>query len=170
MRVRATTGRVIAALPAVVAVAWLVGACGSGGASTAGKQAGQAVSTAVGNLTSDPTTTTSADAPPAKTTTSTETRTITEPAQTVTRTETTQTSTPTASTANKTTSVQVSPTSTTDKQTGDQIPWWGWVLIGLGAAAIGIGIFAAGHRRGARRSGGSPVSPGATPGPDQPGR
>jgi cytoskeletal protein RodZ len=165
MQLTATVGRVAAVLAAGLATAWLIAACGSL-ATTKATQAGQSASTAVAQFVSS---STSPDPSPTTTTpTTTETRTVTVPTQTVTRTETVKAAPTTTSVANKTTSVQVTPattTSTTGKSTASQIPWWGWLLIGLGAAGLVVAIFAAGHRRGARGSGGSNVSGGPAPGP-----
>jgi hypothetical protein len=62
---------------------------------------------------------------------------------------------PTTTIAHTTTNVAVIPTSTTAEQSDDQLPWWGWLLIGIGVAAVGVGLFAAGHRRGARGADGA---------------
>lgn len=138
---RATSaGRLATALLAGLAAAWLIGACGP---ARAGTNAKQAVPDAVAHVA------TSTDTSPARTTTLTETQTVTEPGQTVTHTETIR-EPRTTSVAHTTTNVVVTPTSTTAEQASDQIPWWGWVLIGLGAAAVGVGLFALGHRHGAR--------------------
>jgi hypothetical protein len=92
---------------------------------------------------------------------STQTKTVTQPAQSRTVTATTTVTSPgqtTAITGNNTT-VAVNPLSTTDNQSGSGIPWWGWVLIGLGVVGVAIAIFQLGRgRRGG--SGGDPPAAG----------
>ena len=47
------------------------------------------------------------------------------------------------------TQVQVAPASTTGGESDDgELPWWGWVLIGLGVAAIVAAIYLVGRRQG----------------------
>jgi hypothetical protein len=119
-------------------------------------------------------------APPAATVTKTQTQTQT---QTQTRTATVESSTtvttsetttaaaplPPASVTHQTTSVQVAPTSTTANEQTGGFPWWGWVLIGLGAAGLAIGLFLAGRGHG-RRSGARQTADGSAgpDGPDEP--
>jgi hypothetical protein len=55
--------------------------------------------------------------------------------------------------------VLVAPSSTTGGGQSSKVPWWGWLLIGLGAAGIIAGIFWVG-----RRSGRKPEPPHAPPG------
>ncbi len=142
-------------------LAVLISACGSGGSGTVAQQAQQAVSTASSQVqtklaatTKSPETSTASKTAsatqPAKTTTVEKTSTVTPPAQSRTVTETKTASPPThsASITAQTTSVQVVPTSNTGQEAGGGLPWWGWVLIGLGIAAAAVGIFMFGRRHG----------------------
>jgi len=151
--------RLAVALAAGASLAWTISACGSGGSGTAGQQARQAASTAasqaegkLGTSTQpakDTTTNKTTTAQPQKTTTAKETTTVTQPPQSSTVTETRTATAPaqTTSVTNQTTSVQVAPTSTTGGGSGGGVPWWGWLLIALGVAGIGIGMFLVGRRR-----------------------
>ncbi|MGN6872361.1 MAG: hypothetical protein ACTHMY_28560 [Solirubrobacteraceae bacterium] len=73
-------------------------------------------------------------------------------------TATTTVSTPgqtTGITGNNTT-VAVTPISADTSESGGGIPWWGWVLIGLGVVGVAIAIFQLGRgRRGGSGDGGS---------------
>jgi hypothetical protein len=157
--------RLAVGLLAGVVLAVLMSACGSGGSGTVAQQAQQAASTASSQAQSklDPTTksakTSTASSmasttQPAKTKTVQKTNTVTQsaPSTTVTETKTASAPTHTASITAQTTSVQVAPTSTSAKS-GGGVPWWGWVLIGLGIAAVAVGIFLFGrHRSGGQSS------------------
>jgi hypothetical protein len=158
--------RLAVALLAGVVLAGLMSACGSGGSGTVAQQAQQAASTASSHAQSklDPTTksdktstasSTASKTQPAKTTTVQKTNTVTQsaPSTTVTETKTASAPTHTASITAQTTSVQVAPTSTTGQKSGGGVPGWGWVLIGLGIAAVAVGIFLFGrHRSGGQSS------------------
>jgi cobalamin biosynthesis Mg chelatase CobN len=148
--------------------AWGLSACGSGGSGTVGQQASQAVSTLAGNTTTEAR---SGDPSPGTTTNAsgdtTVTRTVTSPAQTNTVTETeTKTATapgPQTTHTSQTTKVGVAPASETPKKS-DQIPTWGWILIGLAAAGLALGIYLLGRGHGRRdeRAGGT-TGPPSTP-------
>jgi drug/metabolite transporter (DMT)-like permease len=85
---------------------------------------------------------------PAKTVTqsvtSTETKTVTESGRTHTVTQTVQ-GTPVTSTAPSVT--QATPTATSSPESG-ALPWWAWVLIGLGALGAAVGAYFYGQSRG----------------------
>lgn len=142
-------GRVTAALAVGAALAWLVASTGPAGMATAASTG------------TDTGTTTGTGA-----ITRTETRTITEPATTDTVTETSTAQSPGNTTAvtNRTATVQVTPAgSTTSEPSSDSgLPWWGWALIGLGAALIGLVMFMVGRHRREPPSGpaGAPPPPG----------
>jgi len=83
----------------------------------------------------------------------TKTQTATAPAAAVTSTHTTQT--------NK---VLVAPASTTpENESETAVPWWGWVLIALGAISLAVGVFWVGHRHGQRRAQQPPSQAGTGP-------
>jgi hypothetical protein len=44
--------------------------------------------------------------------------------------------------------VAVHPTTTTGAGSGGGLPWWGWVLIALGAIALALATFLLGRHRG----------------------
>lgn len=138
------------------------------------------------------TATTSGDtssAQPGKTTatTKTETETRTEPGKTSTFTKTKTESAPSPttsvnnSTVNNSAHVAVHPTTTTTGS-DEGLPWWGWVLIALGAITIAIATFLFGRHRGSQPAsagadgrgdgppgpGGPPAPPGGPPGPPAP--
>jgi len=143
---------------ATLAASFVV-ACASGGTGTLAQQASTAATNAQAKLASATSSSTdsasSSQTATAKTKTTTETKTVTQPAQSRTVTATTTVSTPgqtTAITGNNTT-VAVTPISTTASQAGSGVPWWGWVLIGLGVVGVAIAIFQLGRRR--RGGGGS---------------
>jgi hypothetical protein len=131
---------VVAALALGIAAAALSG-CGSGSVSTtvstAAKAASGAVSSVSGATTKTPTSTQQTGAP-------TVTKTSSPPASTTSITSTT--------------SVNVHGTHTTPatSESGGGVPWWGWVLIALGALGVLLAIFAAGRRRGRRTGADSP--------------
>jgi hypothetical protein len=127
--------------------------------------------------------TTSADQP-ATTTTATQTTTVTKPAEsrtvTVTQspesrtvTETSTASAPAPTTINNsTTAIAVGSTPATQEGSGAGIPWWGWLLIALGAIAAALAIFLLGRRSGGKHAdGGSAGSLPSVPtgGSDDPG-
>lgn len=173
---RLLTGLTVA-LVAGLGSAWGLSACASGGSLS--QQVGQSVSSAVSGAQSERSTTTAAGnaaavasgttgrAPPTtsaskataqtpQTTTAQRTTTVTETARGTIATKT-QTATASASTSTSTTShpavVNVVPTSTTGSGSGS-VPWWGWLLIGLGVAGVVIGgVLIA--RSGRRRSNGA---------------
>jgi hypothetical protein len=58
----------------------------------------------------------------------------------------------------------VTPTSTTGGDSGSDVPWWGWLLIALGAIGVGIGIFSLAHHSGGAAASGQPP-PGHGPPP-----
>jgi hypothetical protein len=160
----------------VAAFALLVGACGSGGSGTVAKQAQQALSskattsapdqTAVSKTTAD-SGTTSTVTEPARTTTVTKTRTETSPAVTKTQTETASVASGTTTQTTQSNKVLVAPTSTTPENGSETgVPWWGWMLIALGAIGLAVGVFRAGHRHGQHRAAQPPVQAGV--GPDTP--
>jgi hypothetical protein len=152
-------------LIAGVALGSLAGGCGSGvsqtlskaasGASSAVARAATTASDSVTQLASagtgnDPTTTDTTTT----TTTTTETTTTTASRERTTTVTTTASAPPAttttatvAKTTNNTTTVGVKPAETAASQSGNGIPWWAWVLIGLGAAAVAIGIFFRGNLR-----------------------
>jgi len=113
------------------------------------------------------------DSPPPRTVT--ETRTVTAenepPPEPKTRTKTVTSPAPPSTTITNETTVK----STTEESDG--LPWWGWLLIVLGVAAIAIGMYLVGRRRRRRRDKRDrrgderpPPGPPETPGPpDEPG-
>jgi cobalamin biosynthesis Mg chelatase CobN len=165
---RALSVLAVAVVPAILA------ACGSGGGGTIAKQAQSAAPSVVskaestiasltssssGPTTSDPTTadpttsdssSTTSTTQPTKTTTERTTTTVTSTAKPSTVTSTNTESTHTASITSQTTKINVSPTSTTGKGSSSGLPWWGWLLIGLGIAAVVVGIFQFGRKKGRR--------------------
>jgi hypothetical protein len=129
--------RLVPAFAAGLALAWLLTSCGSGGSSTVAQQVKSAAATATTATEAQTTRTT-----PTKTVTTSETQTVTQPPKTVTTPPKTVTTTETVTQGgNKAAKVAVvKPTSTTgDEESGDDMPWWGWVLIVVGAAGAGIG-------------------------------
>lgn len=169
--------RLALALIAGGLLAWFVSACSSSGSGTVSQRAQQAVSSASGQAASHLSTSTQGEkvtgasktttaTQPLKTTTKTRTTTVTQPVQstTVTKTETRTAAAPAATTSvtNQTTSIQVTPTSTATTGSSSGVPWWGWLLIALGAVGLAIGIFLIGR---GHRGGGSGAEPpgGLTP-------
>lgn len=148
---------------ATLATSFVV-ACASGGSGTLAQQASTVATNAQAKLASATASSTdSASASQtatatAETKTATETKTITQPAQSRTVTATTTVSTPgqtTGITGNNTT-VAVQPISANTSDSGGGIPWWAWVLIGLGVVGVAIAIFQLGRgRRGGNGGGGS---------------
>lgn len=143
--------RLIIALVAGAALGWAISSCGSGGSGTASEQAGQAVSTAKSQAEGKVKTTTEKG----------QTTTATAPAETktVTTTKTEKAPAPSATVTNQTTNVQAAPATTAGDESSDGLPWWGWVLIGLGVVAIGSAIFAVGRNRGRRKPPDAPAGP-----------
>lgn len=146
---------------ATLAASFVV-ACASGGSGTLAQQASTVATNAQAKLASATASSTdsasSSQTATAETKTATETKTITQPAQSRTVTATTTVSTPgqtTGITGNNTT-VAVQPISANTSDSGGGIPWWAWVLIGLGVVGVAIAIFQLGRgRRGGNGGGGS---------------
>src|SRR4051794_37262398 len=123
------TIRMAVALAAGAALAWTLASCGSGEAAEEARTAARTATAAV----------TQTD----KTVTETRTATVTQPQKTVTDTATV-TSPPKSATV---TVAHHAQTPTTGDDSGDGgLEWWGWVLIGLAIAGVGIAIFALGRR------------------------
>ena len=147
MRSTARLPLIVAALALGVATAALSG-CGSGAASSAASsaadQATGAVSSAAAGITSK-----------------TQSAPATAGAQTVTKTAT-QPAATTSVTNSVSVNAQATHTTPAPTDSGGGLPWWGWVLIGLGAAGVLVAVFAAGQRRRGQQSGaGSPPAPDA---------
>jgi cobalamin biosynthesis Mg chelatase CobN len=84
------------------------------------------------------------------------TKTVTSPAQTtVTKTEVKTETAPAAqsTTSGQTTKVGVVPVSETPNNS-NHVPTWGWILIGLAAAGLALGIYLLGRGHGRERAGG----------------
>jgi cytoskeletal protein RodZ len=159
-------------LAATAILAWTVSACGSGtsahkaaqAASTVASQAKSKVATVATK--SDSTTTpkgTNTNPKQPATATSTATRTLTQPAQTKTVTQTSTASAPaqTTSISNRTTNVHatnVTHPPSSEAESSGGLPWWGWLLIALGAAVVAISMFRLGRRRGRGQDTGGGVS------------
>jgi hypothetical protein len=120
--------KLVVALAAGALSAWAVAACGSGAAAVSNEAQSAGVSV---------------------------TTTITRAAPTVTVVPTT-TVAPQTTSVNRATTVQLAPattavqqpaTETSVEQADEGVPWWAWVLIGLGVVAICIGIVALRHGR-----------------------
>jgi cobalamin biosynthesis Mg chelatase CobN len=144
-------------------VASTVSACGSGGSGAANQQVAQAATQAKAALA---TKTAQADATKNATETqsqpgsaTTHTKTVTAAGQPKTETRTaTATATATAPShsgqlTHQSTGVQIALNSTTADESSGGVPWWGWLLITLGVAALAIGTFIFGRRRGNADSG-----------------
>jgi len=134
---------VLVALALGIATA-LLGGCGSGttsgAVSSVAKEATKAISSATAQVKS--------------TTAAAKSDTATTPAETQTVTATSTTPAGTASVTNSK-SVKIDATQTTpttSESGGGGIPWWGWVLIGIGVAGVMVAIFVTGRRHGATRS------------------
>jgi len=131
----------------------MISACGSGGSGDVSQRAAQAATQAEAALATktqqvDATTSdTATQSQPGST--ATQTKTIKPPAQpkTVTKTETSPAPSQSGQITHDSTSVQIAPTSTTAADSSGGVPWWGWVLIALGAGALAIGTFMLGRRR-----------------------
>src|SRR3984885_11657540 len=152
---RTLAGRFTVALLAGAAVAWMVSACGSASVSTLTKHAEQAASsiaskvqtglTASGTEVADTTTT------PTSTSTTTTTTTATATTTTTLSSTTTVTKTaaaPPVTTNNHTTTTVTAPPTSPAANSSSGVPWWGWVLIALGAVAVAIGLFLLGRGSG----------------------
>jgi len=154
-------GRLLIRVGIATLAASLVVACASGGSGTLAQQASTVASNAQAKLASATSSSTDSASSSETETATTETKTITQPAQSRTVTATTTVTSPsqtTAITGNNTT-VAVNPLSTTASESGSGIPWWGWVLIGLGVVGVAIAIFQLGRSR----RGGGPDDPAAQP-------
>jgi hypothetical protein len=140
-------------------------------------QAQQAASTAAGKVQAKATSTATkaADSPTVTATVTQPTKTVTVPGQSSTVTETRTVTPPshTTSITGQTTSVHVAPAAQGDNESGEGVPTWGWLLIGLGVVGIAIAMFLVG--RGRRRDDGGatpktqPAQGGADPGGPPPG-
>jgi hypothetical protein len=167
-----------------------VSGCGSGAASgaasSAAQKAGQAVSTAAAHVdgvaasaTGEPaadttaTRTTATSSKSGSATPSTRTKTLTKTAPAKTRTETKSVAGPTASiSVHNSKSVKagaVKGTPTTTDSSGGGLPWWAWVLIGMGVVGALVAVFTAGRHRGKTTSSASESAAPETPPPSTPG-
>src|SRR3984885_10970485 len=170
---RTLAGRFTVALLAGGAVAWMVSACGSASVSTLTKHAeqdGASIApkvqtglTASGTEVADTTTT------PTSTSTTTTTTTATATTTTTLSSTTTVTKTaaaPPVTTNNHTTTTVTAPPTSPAANSSSGVPWWGWVLIALGAVAVAIGLFLLGRGSGGGRPNPDPRT--RPPGPDEP--
>jgi hypothetical protein len=157
--------KLVPAFLAGLGLAWGLASCGSGGAGTVAQKVKSAAATAGLTVPTQTEATTTETATAAETTTTTApAKTVTTPAKTVTtppQTVTTPPKTVTAPAATVTTTqtvtqgghtaakvAVVTPSDTTGGDgSDDDVPSWVWVLIGAGAAAAGIGGYAAWRRR-----------------------
>jgi outer membrane biosynthesis protein TonB len=155
----------VLALAAGVLSAWALSACGSGGTGTVADEAGKAVSNAKTEVAGKSNETTAPEKEKRTTPTVPErTTTVERPAQTTTVTKTEKAPPPRTTTVTKTEKAPSPPARTTtvtnnttnvqaasktaEDESSDGLPWWGWLLIGLAIAGIGIAIFVAGRKRG----------------------